>query len=49
VENPEGTGGGVPSIHLDGVALGTVAGIALADDARAHEIRVRLGKAAGPA
>ena len=49
VENPEGAGSGVSSVHLDGVALGTVAGIPIADDGRAHEVRVRLGEAGRPA
>jgi cyclic beta-1,2-glucan synthetase len=48
VENPDGgTGGGLSSVHLDGVALGTVAHIPLSDDARAHEVRVRLRAADG--
>jgi cyclic beta-1,2-glucan synthetase len=47
VENPHGVGRGVSSTELDGVPLADPLGISLADDAKAHHIRVVLGNAPG--
>jgi cyclic beta-1,2-glucan synthetase len=46
VENPHGRSRGVSSVELDGAPLDDPASIPLADDAKAHRIRIVLG---GPA
>jgi cyclic beta-1,2-glucan synthetase len=44
VENPEGLSRGVVSVELDGVSLGGPADVQLADDGKAHRLRIVLGK-----
>jgi cyclic beta-1,2-glucan synthetase len=43
VENPRGAGRGVSLLELDGAALEDRSGVALADDQKAHRLRVVLG------
>ncbi len=43
VENPKGVARGVSSVEVDGVPLGDLAGIQLADDQKAHRVRIVLG------
>jgi cyclic beta-1,2-glucan synthetase len=44
VENPQGLSRGVSSVELDGVSLDGPADIGLADDGKAHRLRIVLGK-----
>jgi cyclic beta-1,2-glucan synthetase len=43
VENPQGVARGVSTLEVDGRPLDVQAGIALADDARTHRVRIVLG------
>jgi cyclic beta-1,2-glucan synthetase len=43
VENPSGVCRGVTVLELDGVAIAERAGVPLADDQKAHRVRVVLG------
>ena len=44
VENPAGVNRGVSSVELDGVSVGGPADVPLADDGKAHRLRIVLGK-----
>ena len=43
VENPQGVTRGVSSLEVDGMPVGDREGIPLADDRRAHRVRIVLG------
>jgi cyclic beta-1,2-glucan synthetase len=43
VENPRGASRGVSSVEVDGVSLNGEHGIMLADDGKAHRVRIVLG------
>ncbi|HEX3176640.1 MAG TPA: glucoamylase family protein [Methylomirabilota bacterium] len=47
VDNPHGVSRGVSSVEVDGVLAGAD-GIALVDDGRTHQVRIRLGGDEGP-